>query len=285
MVFVDHSPLYWTSYDEIFAQGLFGFPYRAGWHAIGALYDKGEIEGIYASNEEQEITDWYTRHAPRSHCPMPDVYIVAENVQDPIYVDRDEIERDYELDGVVITAGRERIEWYVARSAVASDDHKPMVVHEAALRQWWKPMQVLPKANTWTHDVDVTLGNKIKLEGYDLQQDRARPGGWVRVTLHWHPLTPLQRNYQVFVHLYDGQKLWAQHDGAPECTINATTRWEPGQYIPDQHIVSIPDDIPLGSMPITVGMYDLLTLERLTVPGAPENAVHLADVQIRGSID
>jgi hypothetical protein len=292
IVYVDHSPeyvrtfpdnrsaLYWTSYDDIFAQGLFGFPYRAGWHAVGALYAQGEIKGFYASNEEQEITDWYTRQSPRSHCPMPDVYIVAENVQDPIYVDRDEIARDYELAGTVITNGQERIHWYERRQERESQRSEPLVEQEAALRQWWTPAQVLPRAGTWSHDAGITLGEKIELEGYDLWQDDATPGGYVRVRLHWRPLVPLQRNYQVFVHLYDGQRLWAQHDGAPECTINATTRWDPGQYIPDEHIVALPDDVPTGRMPVVVGMYDLLTLERLSVPGSVDNAIHLTDVEI-----
>jgi hypothetical protein len=295
MVYVDHtpeylrtfpehkSPLYWTSYDQMFSQGLFGFPYRAGWHAIGGLIAQGEITGIYATNEEQEITDWYTRHAPRSHCPMPDVYIAAENVQDPIYIDRGEIARDYALAGMVTVSEETRIRWYTRKMDGSPGTPEIQIVAEADYRQWWRPAEVSPHISGWTYSVDVTLGEVVRLLGYDLDESRAVPGGWIRVTLYWQPLTPLRRNYQVFTHMYDGQKLWAQHDGAPECTINATTRWEPGQLVLDQHIIPLPSDIPLGSIPLLVGMYDLLTHERLTVPGAVNNAIHLADIDVQST--
>ncbi|MBL7201439.1 MAG: glycosyltransferase family 39 protein [Anaerolineae bacterium] len=289
MLFVDHtpeyvrtypenkSPLYWTSYDEIFTQGLFGFPYRAGWQAISGLMAEGRIVGVYGSNEEQEITDWYTRQAPRIHCPGPDVYMVAEGVQDPIYIDPEELASDYALAGTVLVDGRARLRWY-GRTAV-----EPVTVDEADYRQWWRPDEVIPTNSGWTHPVDATLGGEIQLAGYDLDGTHAVPGGWVRVTLYWRPLVPLRRNYQVFVHLYDGQRLWGQHDGAPECTINATTRWEPGQVIPDPHIVPIPEDVPIGPMPLLVGMYDLLTFERLVIPSAAGNALRLTEVQVRES--
>lgn len=212
---------------------------------------------------------------------MPEVYIVAENVQDPIYVDRAEIERDYVLAGMVQVKGQTRIRWYVRRADAGSEASEPAIVDAAAEHQWWRPAEVLPRYSGWSQPANMVLGDRVELLGYDLDDSHAVPGGWVRVTLYWRPLQPLARNYQVFAHLYDGQQLWAQHDGAPECTINATTRWEPGQMIPDQHIIPLPADIPPGTMPLLVGMYDLLSYERLGVPGTADNAIHLADVQIQ----
>jgi hypothetical protein len=90
----------------------------------------------------------------------------------------------------------------------------------------------------------------------------------------------LGRNYQVFAHLYDGQTLWAQHDSAPECAIMPTTRWEPGQVIPDPHLIDLPANMPLGPMPLFVGMYDLLTRDRLPVPDVPNNMVPLAEINV-----
>jgi hypothetical protein len=276
------SPVYWTTYDEMPAFGRFGFPHRAGWDAIGALRSQGLIRGIYASNEEQEITDWYTGQAPRTHCPGPDVYIVAENVQDEIPIDRAELARDYILAGSVEVGGEPRIRWYVR--ADSPESVGPVTVDAADFHQWWQPTEVAPPTTGGTVPMDVTLGEMVKLVGYDLDTSQARAGGHISVTLYWQPLVPLKRNYQVFTHLYDGQ-MRGQHDGAPECAINPTTRWEPGQIIPDPHEIDISADTPPGRIPLLVGMYDLITRDRLAVPGSPDDAVLLTEILIRKSLE
>jgi hypothetical protein len=81
----------------------------------------------------------------------------------------------------------------------------------------------------------------------------------------------------VFTHLYDGQ-MRGQHDGAPECALNPTTRWEPGQIIADPHLMEIAGDAEPGIVPLSVGMYDLLDQQRLTVPGSADNSLYLTDV-------
>jgi hypothetical protein len=286
MVFVDHFPeyqrtfpehrswLYWTTYDEMPQFGRFGFPHRAGWHAVAELMRQGRIAGIYASNEEQEITDWYTRQAPRTHCPRPDVYVVAEKVQDEVPIDVGEVEHDYRLAGTVRVGGEPRIRWYVP---ARSEGLPPLMVEAEGYRQWWWPAEVAPPTTGGTVTVDVTLGDMIRLVGYDLDAAHARPGGSVRVTLYWQPLVPLARNYQVFTHLYDGE-MRGQHDGAPECAINPTTRWEPGQIIPDPHEIEVFADARAGPVPLLVGMYDLITRDRLAVPDSADDAIHLVDV-------
>jgi hypothetical protein len=289
MVFVDHSPeyqrtfpehrsrLYWTTCDQVPAFGRFGFPHRAGWQAIGELMLQGQIAGVYASNEEQEITDWYTRQAPRTHCPGPDVYILAENVQDEVPIDVGEVERDYRLAGSVQVGGETRIRWYARDQA---QDSPPVMVEAEGYRQWWRPAEVAPPTAGGTVAADVTLGHMVRLVGYDLDSSQARPGGSVWVTLYWQPLVPLARNYQVFTHLYDGE-MRGQHDGAPECAINPTTRWEPGQIIPDPHEIEIFTDSPPGPVPLLVGMYDLITRDRLAVPNSVDDAILLAEIMIQ----
>ncbi|MBN1580644.1 MAG: glycosyltransferase family 39 protein, partial [Anaerolineae bacterium] len=221
IMFVDHTPeyqrtwpdnklgLYWTTYEDMPAHGRFGFPHRAGWQAIGALMAKGTISGTYASNEEQEITDFYTRQAPRTHCPKPDVYIVAENVQDEIRIDREELARDFKLAGVVTVLGEPRIRWYTR------DAGPVLTVDQADYRQWWMPEQVAPPTTGGSVAIHAVFNDEIELLGYDLRAGQAHRSGWVEVTLYWRPLVPLVRNIQVTVQLYDGQTLWAQHDSAP----------------------------------------------------------------------
>jgi hypothetical protein len=127
---------------------------------------------------------------------------------------------------------------------------------------------------------EVRLGEQIGLLGYDLDDTNARPGGQVLLTLYWQASEPVERNYQVFVHLYDGQ-MWAQDDGAPNCDFQPTTGWELGQIIADPHIIDLPEDMPLGAMPVLVGMYDLITRDRLTVDGNPDNVIPLTEVTVR----
>jgi hypothetical protein len=286
MVFVDHTPeyqrtfplhksaIYWTTYSEMPLYGRFGFPHQAGWRAISSLIAQGEIAGVYASNEEQEITDWYTRQAPRTHCSTPEVYIVAQNVQDEIAINWSELEREYSLAGTVMVDAEPRIHWYSRTVG------EPVIVNAEGHRQWWRTSETAPATSGGEHQVDHVLGDRIRLIGYDLDEGDAGPGGRVRVTLYWRPLVPLTRNFQVFAHLYDGQ-MRGQDDGAPECAINPTTRWEPGQVIPDAHWIPIDPDASPGPIPLLVGMYDLLTGDRLVTPGAADNAIHLTDVNIR----
>ncbi|MEJ2750962.1 MAG: hypothetical protein P8183_24100, partial [Anaerolineae bacterium] len=123
----------------------------------------------------------------------------------------------------------------------------------------------------------------VQLLGFDVDGLYKMPGDQIVVTLYWKALTPLSRNYQTFVHLYDDGRLLAQHDGAPDCNMNPTTQWEPGQIIADSHILTVPLDSPAGTPLLLAGMYDLITGERLAVPHTPDNLVNLTKVEITTS--
>ncbi len=91
MVFVQHDVAYkraypavkvagaWYPFAELPGSGWFGFPYRAGWKAIGSV--DADITGDYDSNEEPAVTAWYTRGKPRCGEAPRDVFI-ASRVQD-----------------------------------------------------------------------------------------------------------------------------------------------------------------------------------------------------------
>jgi hypothetical protein len=115
--------------------------------------------------------------------------------------------------------------------------------------------------------------------GFDVDGRRKSSGDQLVVTLYWEALAPLPRNYQAFVHLYDG-RLLTQHDGAPDCAMNPTTRWEPGQIIADAHILTIPADVTAGSPKLLAGMYDLVTTDRLQVPNMPDDLITLMEIEI-----
>jgi MFS family permease len=263
-------PSTWTNPPQY---GLFGFPHQAGWRALPDILPDDAFP--YASNEEEEITNWYLSQAPRTHCPDLVTFIEVDNIQDEIPYDPDWLNGRF-LQSRVLVNGQKTMSIYGPEPAA-----DVQIIEANNARRWVTPAEIRPPRFTGEHVVDVVLGDQVRLLGYDLDTRNAEPGGALAVTLYWEALTPMARNKQVFVHLFDGA-LWAQHDGAPECDINPTTRWEPGQIIPDTHFVSLPDDMPTGPKPLLVGMYDLLTGERLSVPQTADNAIYLTDVDVRG---
>jgi len=283
LLFVDYTPerqrtwaenrprFYPTTWDDPPLYGIFGFPHQAGWRLAAELV----TELPYASNEEQEVTAWYMAQAARTHCPDLATFVYAARVQDVVLYDPDLLATLAEQARVTV-AGQPGLVIY-GRSPT---DAVPL--RDAAGRALWRaPADVAPPTFGGHYPVQVTLGNEqVRLLGYDLDTADAVPGGRVVVTLYWQALAPFDQNYQVFTHLYDGE-LRAQHDGAPDCAIMPTTRWEPGRIIRDPHVISLPPDMPQGAVPLLVGMYNLLTYERLSRADTGADAIHITNVTVR----
>ena len=257
--------LYWRSWESPPSFGLFGFPYRAGWRDLGQLTAQSQnsvLEHgtglVYASNEEAEITSWYMAQSPRTHCDQADIFVQAGNVQDEVVYDPR------------VAAEKESIEisqnmtLFVSESIELKSGPRKMVPNE------------ISKPEFRGGDlVGVPLGEAVTLAGYDLILiDESR----YEAVLYWHAHDYFDRNFQAFVHIVDDDgNLIAQHDSAPECGINPTTRWEPDTIIRDPHRIEMPADWP-SDRPFFVlaGMYDLITQERLPVADQPGNFVDLA---------
>ncbi len=263
--------LYPVTWDKPPLYGLFGFPHQAGWRAVWNFILEEALP--YASNEEEEITNWYMAQASRTYCPNMNTLIIANNTQDAVPYDTEWI-KELHLQRQITVNGNTTMKIY-SRQPVTSVES----VEAPSTNRWLTPGEVIPARFTGQIPVNVELEESIRLLGYDLDTTNAQPGGSLIVTLYWEALRPIYRNKQVFIHLYDGI-LWAQHDGAPECNINPTSRWEPGQIVPDTHIVSLPEDIPYGSIPLLVGMYDLITGERMAILNNADDSIYLQDVLI-----
>ena len=268
---VEERPsLYLTTWTEPPLYGLFGFPHQAGWREVAELLDNNVI---YASNEEREITNWYMRQAPRTHCANFDKFIWVANAQDEIPYEEAWLQH---LEAEVVVNGDVALRVY-GREAVGEVER--VDVKGNGRSSYYTPAQIAPSSYGGTNPVGVTFGEQVRLLGYDLDASQAQPGGQIWLTLYWQPLVPFERNYQVFVHLYNGQ-MRGQDDGAPECDLNPTTRWEPGQIIADPHRIPIAADAPTASIPLLVGMYGLLDQQRLSVPNSLDNVLYLTDVLV-----
>lgn len=293
LMFVRHNPeikrtwpdnkpaLYWRPDIDVPRFGYFGFPYRAGWKAAGLLVQQGALEGVYASNEEREITDWYMRGAERTYCPDPEWYLVAETVQDEVPIPESDIESAYDLWGRVQVSGKTKLRTYHREPVTASP--ATYVVNASDFDARTLPENVVKSAPSDYAPAGHTLARRIRLLGYRVDTSEARPGGSISLVLYWSALTPLERNYQVFTHLYDGE-LWGQHDGAPGCAMEPTTLWEPGRVVRDEHVIPVAPSTPPSDVPLLVGMYSLDTRQRLPVegPGGEPlgDAIRLATVRI-----
>lgn len=282
LLFVDPTPerqrtwemnaprFYVTTWDEPPQYGLFGFPHQAGWRLAGRLVD----DFPYASNEEEEVTGWYMAQAPRTYCPDRATFLDAERTQDALPVG-EEMRAGLHVQKRIVVNGEPSLTIYGPSPAPETP-----TLEATGTVLWRAPEEVVPRVPQPAQPLDVIFGDKVRLLGFDLDADEAHPGGSLAVTLYWEALVPFERNFQVFVHLYDGE-MRAQDDGAPRCDMHPTTHWEQGEIVADPRRVALPIDIPAGTYPLLAGMYDLLDSTRLPIAGTADNAWHLASVTIR----
>ncbi len=279
-----HSALYWTPYSTSPPTGFFGFPHRSGWKAVGALYANGQLQGDYGSNEEPDITAWYTRNAPRACDTYPEHYFIASDVVDAWPVDMSHVHEEYERFAEIGLPNGKDLVIYRAKPAgaplgVLSFDSLADVFDRSAV-----PSAFTRSAHI-TRRMEIELGGLVRLIDYEMDAQRAYPGGRLTVTLYWQALIPIEEDYHVFVHLEQGTAIWAQSDGRPVCWTYPTYAWRPGQIIADHHALPIRTDTPPGTYPILVGMYRPDNGQRLEVLDAAArpiaNAIQVTTVTIQ----
>ena len=119
------------------------------------------------------------------------------------------------------------------------------------------------------NELDAVFGDQLRLAGFELGVEEVRPGEAVPLTLYWEALTPLARDYSIFVHLTDeNQILQAQRDSYPAKGNAPTSDWPAGVILPDAHEVTVPTTAPAPALlKVDVGVYDYSTGERLLVGG------------------
>ena len=280
-MFIDNTPermrtwqenqlaAYWVSWEEPPEFGLFGFPHQVGWRLAANFIDEGGLP--YASDEEQEITKWYMSQSPRTHCNNFNTFVTTINTQDRVPYDPAQLDTMFVQQEVKVND--------VVAMQIYGRSVDEIQTHDATHAQFWQtPTQAAPSLPQGDNAVNITFGeNQAELLGYDLiaQEDS------VEIVLYWLAHKPFAQNYQTFVHLYNSEnnELIAQHDGAPDCGIMPTVRWEPGQIIADPHQISITNEIP--ALTVRVGMYNLITGERLAIPDAIDNTITLTNIRAK----
>lgn len=115
---------------------------------------------------------------------------------------------------------------------------------------------------------DAALDDAIALIGYRLSRSVVAAGDDLRLTLFWQTLMHTGRDYTVFVHLTsveDASRIWAQIDQQPAGGHRPTSTWRPAETVADEYVLKLPVDLPRGRYQLTIGMYDLDTMQRLPV--------------------
>ena len=137
-----------------------------------------------------------------------------------------------------------------------------------------------------TSQVNADLEHSVELLAYLAKGGAYRPGDTVSVTLYWRALRTLDQDYKVFVHLTDAEvtRQPAQHDGDPGGGFTPTTRWLPGEIVPDIHHLRLPADLEPGRYRLWAGMYEHETIRNLTVLSsdtpAADGRVELGEIEV-----
>ena len=285
LAFLQHTPLYQRTYpqhrsalyptpygDRFPEMGIFGFPYRAGWKVIGALYQAGVLQGDYDSNEEEPITRWYTRGAVR--CPhWPRYYFIAWKVQDEVVVPPHILAERYGERAVVEVDGQPRLRIFERDVPPAAEptiyrlaDFADLFDREAAVGRLDTGYPVGGLEATIAHRRPLTFeGGSIQLLGYSLRGVPVQPGGAFSLLLYWRARGRVPEDYTVFVHLEDGEHIWAQKDSPPHCAKRLTSTWKVGDVIMDEHTLVVDPATPPGSYSLRVGLYIPETGRRLHI--------------------
>jgi hypothetical protein len=118
--------------------------------------------------------------------------------------------------------------------------------------------------------VSANLEDRVELLAHSDDSARRTPGETLSVTLYWLALRGLEQDYKTFVHLTDPHlvRQVAQHDGDPGGGFSPTTRWLPGEIVPDTHHLVLPKDLPPGRYLLWAGMYAHEMVRNLAVNSA-----------------
>lgn len=113
----------------------------------------------------------------------------------------------------------------------------------------------------------------LELVGVSQAPAGLRPGESVFLTLYWRAEAALTEDLVAFLHLgagLDGAPPLAQHDGQPCQGLFPTSRWRPGDLVPDSFAITLPADAPPGEYPLVAGWYRYPSLERLPLESADQ---------------
>jgi hypothetical protein len=112
---------------------------------------------------------------------------------------------------------------------------------------------------------NVLYGDELRLTAYTAEQ----AGDRLKLHLFWRAERFIDREYTVFVHVFDPQTTVpaAQDDGRPRDGAYLMQHWWPGEVVDDRVTVDLAG-LAAGEYGVAIGVYDPATGERLPIVGA-----------------
>jgi hypothetical protein len=141
--------------------------------------------------------------------------------------------------------------------------------------------QIAPPAGT---PLAADFGDAIRLRGYSIDGSAVRATGALTVTLQWEGRGVPERDYSLFVHIFDaaGRKVGQVDVGAGDPRW-PTSGWTAGRYITQVQRVPLPANLPPGQYSITLGVYNPADFRRLALdPASPHSPSDGADALLLG---
>jgi hypothetical protein len=109
------------------------------------------------------------------------------------------------------------------------------------------------------YPLDGTVGDGIKLLGYDVYPAQPRVGETLYLQLHWLVDRAPMKDWTVYTHVMGpavaGATLVAGTDGRPGGGSLTTDRWRAGWRVLDEYQIALPADMTPGEYLLTTGMY------------------------------
>jgi len=115
---------------------------------------------------------------------------------------------------------------------------------------------------------NIGFGDQLRLAGYQVS-DLASQTSNLEVVLYWHALSSMDTDYTVSVRLVAPDGDWlAQRDSWPADGLLPTGQWRPGDYVRDEHSLTLPAELGTGMYTVQVVVYDTATGAALNEPQA-----------------
>ena len=111
----------------------------------------------------------------------------------------------------------------------------------------------------------VDYGKQIRIVDFQLDSQRAVPGGEINVQVAWQAERNLSENYWLSLQLVNAHKVVATTEGVPGAGRTTTDWWQTGQVFSSSHTLSIPPDIAAGPYTLQLGLHPFGTWDWLPV--------------------
>ncbi len=125
-------------------------------------------------------------------------------------------------------------------------DYEKKAITEGMIKKEFSP----------SNRIDADFGGKLVLSGYDIDRSEVRRGEGVSITYYWKASKKMSRNYAVFVHFIQGDRIFFQNDHYPLDGKFMTSQWHGDEVIRESYRISILGDIPPGEYKIRLGVWD-----------------------------